>query len=277
VIQAEAKIGKAMARLAEIRVYPVKSLAGGTRLTAEVEPIGLRGDRRWMVVTPTGQALTQREVPRMALVQASETPTGICLGAPGMAALHVAEPCGVPRPVIIWRQAVVATDAGAMAAAWLTHYLGQPCALVYLADPAARPADPEYSRAEDRVSFADGFPVLLTSAASLADLNARLAAPIPMLRFRPNLVIEGTAAWNEDHWHIVRIGSTRFRVVKPCDRCVITTIDPATAARPDPEEPLRTLKTFRRDARGRVLFGQNLIPDGAGIVTVGDEVTVERK
>jgi uncharacterized protein YcbX len=124
------------------------------------------------------------------------------------------------------------------------------------------------------VSFADGYPLLLTSQASLDALNARLAAPVEMLRFRPNLVVEGAEAWAEYRWTRLRIGGAAFRVVKPCDRCVVTTIDPRTGTQPEPDEPLRTLKQFPRDARGRVLFGQNLVPEICGAVRVGDGVEV---
>jgi uncharacterized protein YcbX len=159
-------------------------------------------------------------------------------------------------------------------AAWLGGVLGVACRLVYLADAEARAVNPEFGAPGDVVSFADGYPLLLCSAASLAALNAGLAVPVPMLRFRPNLVVEGAAAWAEYDWARVRIGGVVFRAVKPCDRCVVTTIDPETGLQPDPDEPLRTLKMFRRDARGRVLFGQNLVPDGGGIVRVGDAVEV---
>ena len=261
-------------RLAEIRMFPVKSLRGGMHEAAEVEGIGLRGDRRWMVVDAHGAAMTQREVHRMALVQAVTGADGVVLTADGMPPLTVGVPgAGAPaRNVVLWRQAIAAVGADEAADSWLSQALGVACTLVYLADPAARPVDPDYAAPGNAVSFADGFPVLLTARESLADLNARMAHPVEMLRFRPNLVIEGAAAWAEDRWRRVRIGGAVFRVVKPCERCVIPSIDPETAERPDPDEPLRTLKTFRRDARGRVLFGQNLVPEVCGVVRVGDRV-----
>ncbi len=273
--------------LAEIRIFPVKSLRGDSHTHATVEPIGLQGDRRWMVIDPHGTAITQREVPRMALVHATASATGLHLATPHLATLHlatlglpplaIAEPApnNPPRRVSLWRQHIAAISAGREADAWLHQALGLRCHLVFLADPAARPVDPAYSIPGDTVSFADGFPLLLTTIESLADLNARLPHPIPMLRFRPNLVVEGAPAWAEDHWRRIHIGDTTFRVAKPCDRCIMTTIDPETAERPDPEEPLRTLKTFRRDGRGRVLFGQNLVPEVCGTVRVGDLVRIE--
>jgi uncharacterized protein YcbX len=263
-------------RVSEIRIFPVKGLRGEVLAAAEVTPAGLAGDRRWMVVDARGRFLSQRELPRMALVQARLVGGGVVLSAGGVAVLAVRVPGGdaARRDVAIWRDTVPAADAGDTAAAWLGGVLGVACRLVYLADDGARGVNREFGAPGDVVSFADGYPLLLASSASLAALNARLAVPVAMLRFRPNLVIEGAAAWAEYEWARVRIGQAVFRVVKPCDRCVVTTIDPETGLRPDTEEPLRTLKTFRRDARGRVLFGQNLVPDGGGVVRVGDTVEV---
>ncbi len=253
----------------------MKGLRGQVLEAAEVTAAGLAGDRRWMVVDRRGRFLSQREVRCMALVQARLADGGVVLAAAG-AEVFVAVPGADAAAVrvTIWRDTVPAVDAGDAAAAWLGGVLGMACRLVYLADAAARAVNPEYGMAGDVVSFADGYPVLLASSASLAALNARLAAPVPMLRFRPNLVIEGAAAWAEYEWPRVRIGAAEFRVVKPCDRCVVTTIDPETGLQPDAEEPLRTLKLFKRDARGRVLFGQNLVPDRGGVVRVGDAVEV---
>ncbi len=269
-------LGVFAVRVSEIRIFPVKGLRGEVLDAAEVTASGLAGDRRWMVVDARGRFLSQRELPCMALVQARLVDSGIVLATAGAGDFFVAVPgvCAPGAEVVIWRDKVPAVDAGNVAATWLGQVLGVECRLVYLADPAARAVNPEYGVAGDVVSFADGYPVLLTSAASLAALNDALAAPVQMLRFRTNLVIEGAPAWAEYEWKRVRIGAVAFRVVKPCDRCVVTTIDPGTASQPDPQEPLRTLKLFKRDARGRVLFGQNLVPDGGGAVQVGDAVEV---
>jgi uncharacterized protein YcbX len=255
-------------RLAEIRIYPVKSFRGDTFASAEVEPRGLAGDRRWLVVDAAGRFLTQRELPHMAVVGARNEPGGVALS------VAIPPPGAAARYVTIWRDTVAAVPAGAEADAWLTSALGVPCSLVHQADPSSRPIAPAYAAQGDVVSFADGFPLLLTTTASLADLNRRLRAPVPMLRFRPSLVIEGAPPWAEDNWHRIRIGAAVFRVPKPCDRCIIPTIDQETGSRPDPEEPLRTLKTFRRDSSGRVLFGMNLVPEVCGAVRVGDAVEV---
>jgi uncharacterized protein len=261
-------------RLAEIRIYPVKSLRGGAHASAAVEPRGLAGDRRWLVVDAANRFLTQRELPRMATIAARNEPPGLALSAPDRPPIFVPipPPDAAPRQVTIWRDTVEAVPAGPEAESWLTTTLGVPCALVYQANPASRPVSPAHAAPGDVVSFADGYPLLATSTASLSDLNARLPNPVPMARFRPNLVIEGAAPWAEDHWHRIRIGAALFRVPKPCDRCIIPSIDQETGLRPDPEEPLRMLKTFRRDATGRVLFGVNLVPETLGIIHADDEV-----
>jgi len=263
-----------MILLSEIRIFPVKSLRGAAHGQALVEQWGLAGDRRWLVTTPAGQFLTQREHPRMALITASVTAEGLLLSAAGQAPVVVPAPGAGDVVVTIWRDSVHARDAGEAAATFLSAALGLPCRLVHLADPAARKLRPDYAKGEESVSFADAFPLLLTSQASLADLNARLAAPIPMLRFRPNVVATGVPAWAEDTWRRIRIGGVVFRVDKPCDRCVMTTIDPETATRPNPVEPIRTLGRFRRDARGGVMFGQNMVPESQGVIHVGDMIEV---
>jgi uncharacterized protein YcbX len=264
-------------RLAEIRIYPVKSLRGDAHASAAVEPRGLAGDRRWLVVDEADCFLTQRELPHMATVAARNEPGGLTLSTPGRPPIFVPipPPDAAPRQVTIWRDTVEAVPAGPEAESWLTGALGEPCSLVYQANPTARPVNPAFAAPGDVVSFADGYPLLATTTASLEDLNARLPAPVPMPRFRPNLVIEGAAPWAEDHWRRIRVGAALFRTPKPCDRCSIPSIDQETGLRPDPEEPLRTLKTFRRDATGRVLFGVNLVPETLGIIRVGDKVELE--
>ncbi len=262
------------AYLSEISSYPVKSLAGGGHQTAQVHPWGLAQDRSWMIVDQAGRFLTQREHPRMAVLQASSQGDALLLRAPAMMPLGLPSNMGATKCVVrVWRDDVPATDCGNLAAAWLRAALGVPCRLVHLDDPHARKLRPDYARGQDEVvSFADGFPVLLTSAASLADLNTRLAASVLMSRFRPNLVIDGAAAWAEDTWQRVRIGGVIFRVAKPCDRCVMTTIDQQTGERPDANEPLGTLGTFRRDISGKIMFGQNLVPEGVGDIRVRDRI-----
>jgi uncharacterized protein YcbX len=259
-------------RVAELHVFPVKSLAGFSPEVARVRPWGLEGDRRYMVVRPDGGALTQRDFPSMAVVSAALVDGGLRLHAAGLGSVSAA-PAGARMAVTVWNDTIDATPCGAEVDAWLSGVLGTACRLVFLDDPSRRKIHETWRQGEESVSFADGFPVLLTSLASLGDLNARLAVPVRINRFRGNIVVTGAAAWDEDFWRVVRVGGVRFRVVKPCERCVVTTVEQETGARPDKTEPLRTLAVFRRDARG-VMFGQNLIPLEEGEICVGDAVEI---
>jgi uncharacterized protein YcbX len=190
-------------------------------------------------------------------------------------------PGGELVPVTVWDSKLLAAAVSEAADAWLSDVVAEPVRLVYLDDPTRRRPNPAYSRDGDRVSFADGYPLLLTAEGSLGQLNSLIAAgpraaegPLPMRRFRPNVVVAGAAPWAEDRWRLVRIGGVVFRAVKGCDRCVLTTIDPDTAAKG--KEPIATLATCRR-WDGKVWFGINLIPDTpprAGAIRVGDPVQV---
>ncbi|MGG7575173.1 MOSC domain-containing protein [Streptomyces sirii] len=263
--------------LQSIHLYPVKSLAGSDPGEAVVEPWGLAGDRRWMLVDAGPRMITQRQQPRLALARAEELPGGaLRLTAPGMAALTVELPgCGETVSVEVWKDEVEAVPAGEAAAEWFRGYLGVECRLVHLDAPEKRrPIHPEYCEPGETVGFADGFPLLLTTASSLDAVNSLVAqgdhpdeGPLPMNRFRPNVVVDGTAPWAEDDWRRIRIGEVVFRVVKPCARCVVTTTDQRTAERG--KEPLRTLARRRRFG-DRLVFGQNLIPRGAGTIRIGD-------
>lgn len=265
-----------MLKLAEIRIYPVKGLRGISVAEARVEPWGLAGDRRWMVVDAHDTFISQRQLPGMARIDAAPIEGGLRLSASGRRSIEVATPnARTPAlEVAIWKNRVAAVPAGSEADRWLSAMFGVPCRLVHMADPAgARPVDPDYAAPDDRVSFADGYPLLVTNAASLSDLNTRLDRPVPMDRFRTNLLVAGAAAWAEDAWRTLRVGGAAFAAVKTCDRCVVTTVDQATGEKADDNEPLRTLGGFRRDARGRTIFGQNLIPRRLGRIAVGDPVT----
>lgn len=262
-------------KVAALNIFPVKALAGLCPAQADVEPWGLAGDRRWMVVDRSGRFLSQRTFPCMATLRATPIPAGLRLEAPGREALEVA----LPRPeatrlaVTVWRSTLPAALATPEAADWLSTVLNHDARLVHMHDPLSRPVNPAHGLPGETTSFADGYPVLLTSLSSLADLNTRLARPVPISRFRANIVVEGAPAWVEDTWRMIRIGKATFRVVKPCDRCIVTTIDQQTGARPDRLEPLRTLGKFRHDERG-IMFGQNLVPAALGRVSVGDEVVI---
>jgi uncharacterized protein len=242
-----------------------------------VEPLGIEHDRRWMAVRPDGTFLTGREVPSLVRVRAVPVPAGLGLSAPGMPGLEVhTPPADAPRlDITIWNDTCSAARAQAQADQWLSDYLGQPAVLVYVDAQMERPVDPRYAASEDRVGFADGFPLLLLSETSLAALNQRLPHPVSMARFRPNLVVDGCEPFAEDGWKRLRIGSVELAVVKPCARCVFTTVDPETGRRDPAGEPLRTLATFRRfGAKGQVMFGQNVVVRRPGTVRVGDPVEV---
>jgi uncharacterized protein len=260
--------------------YPVKSLRGTSLQASPVDRIGLAGDRRWMVVDGGNKFQTIREHPVMTQIEAIPHDDGsLTLSHPAHGSVTVAVPADPSsRSVRIWGDDVNAVPADATAGRFLSTILGIPAALVYLANPDARPVDPTFGQTGDATSFADGFPVLLTSTMSLNDLNARLtgtgAGKVDMRRFRPNVVISGARPWTEDTWKVVRIGNVTFRVAKPCARCVVTTRDPDTGVQSDPREPLKTLASFHRAANGGVIFGQNLIPDSTGEIRVGDTVEV---
>ncbi|CAN5490093.1 MOSC domain-containing protein [soil metagenome] len=274
--------------LTALHRYPVKSCRGEAVTHAAVEPWGLAADRRWMLVDDAGAAITAREVNAMLLLRPEITEAGLRLhaaGSAGRAPLDVPLPDpAVQVPISLWGSHLTAAPTGRDAAAWVSDVLGVSARLVWLDDPARRPTDPAFTSAEDRVSLADGYPLLLASEESLAALNDQVlasggpaAAALPMTRFRPNVVVRGAAAWTEDDWRRIRIGEATFRAVKGCARCVLTTIDPDTAERG--KEPIASLARLRR-WDNKTWFGINLQPDGDGTpagrprISVGDEVEV---
>ena len=269
-------------RIHSLHVYPIKSASGVDRSEAQVERRGLAGDRRWMIVGPDGDFLSQRSRPELARIRVAETTDGLRLSAPGQPTLFVSTPSPeAPRQrVTVWDDPVDAAVASDAACDWVSSHLDTDAVLVSMPEDALRPVDPAYATgADDVVSFADGYPLLLTSTTSLSALNERVDGPdLPMNRFRPNLVVEGADPFAEDRWKRLRVGEATFRVVKPCARCSVTTVDQDTGERPSGEhgsEPLQTLNTFRRDAEtGKVYFGWNLIPETTGRVAVGEPVEV---
>ena len=252
--------------------YPLKSASGEALLSAEVDGLGLHGDRRWMLVDEqTGRFLSQRGLPAMARLLARwQGDSHLLLDAAQMPPLRVAVPAANQnlRRVSVWQDELEVPDAGDAAAEWLSRLLGQACRLVHVPVERARQVDARYAPPGERVAFADGFPLLLIGQASLDDLCARVGRPLEMRRFRPNLVIDGGAPYAEDGWRRIRIGSLELRLVKPCSRCVIPTLDPDTGERSADLEPLATLQRYRR-GEGGVLFGQNLLVTGSGRLEVG--------
>lgn len=263
-----------MTQIASLIYYPIKACRGFEVDSSRVELMGLEHDRRMMVVTPDGEFLTQREFPKLALVTPTLSGDSLTLSAPNYDSISVAiQTTGTPWPVNIWKsKGVHAIDQGGEAAGWFSDWLGASVRLVHIADGFKRRLNPKYAVSEnDHTGFADGYPILVISEESLADLNARLETPLPMNRFRPNLVVKGCEPFAEDTWKRIRIGEVGMAVVKPCPRCVVTTIDKETLEQR--KEPLKTLNTFRKQAGG-AMFGQNVIPLNEGRLNVGMTVEV---
>ena len=261
-----------MIRVSRLFIYPVKSCRGIALDEAEVVVTGFAHDREWLVVDRSGAFMTQRDWPGLARVEVALTTDGLRLAAAGLPPLAVAAGADDgSRTVTIWGDRCVALSAGPGPAGWFSELLGASCELVRLPPSSERPVDPRFAAANDRVGFADAFPFLLLSEASLAGLNRRLERPLTMDRFRPNIVIDGCGPHAEDGWSRIAIGGVGFRVVKPCARCVITTIDQRTGERG--REPLRTLATYRLVGH-KILFGQNLVHEGRGTIRVVDECVV---
>lgn len=272
-----------MPRVSALHIYPVKSCRGHSIATADADNWGFVGDRRYMVVSAIdGLFLTQRTHPRMALIETELTARGLTLASPNHASVTVSSMVSATenpqRSVTIWKDTVAAVDCGDEVAEWLSRFLGLPLRLVHTGANFHRSVSPKHARPGDEVSFADGAPMLVVSEASLAELNDRIVAqggePVPMNRFRPNIVLSGGTAFAEDTLTRFRLGDVVFRHVGLCARCPITTTDQFTAARG--KEPLKTLATFRRDVADPtdVNFGVNLVNETkSGTVRVGDEVT----
>lgn len=270
-----------MATITALNVYPVKSCKGIALRQAHLLTTGIEHDREWMIVRPNGQFVTQREVPRLALIETRLTATGLRLDAPQTDGIEVPyDHEGAGLEVICWRDRCAAFDAGDEVAGWLEAHLHAPYRLVRFDRRRDRLASPEWTQGIDATTqFADGYPFLVISQASLDDLNARLLRPLPMNRFRPNIVVTGLPPYGEDQTHELRTPTVALRIVKPCTRCAITTTDQVTAQR-DGDEPLRTLRSYRfsRELKG-VMFGQNMIlVRGAGeMLSVGQSLQVEPK
>ena len=263
-------------RLSAIFRYPVRSLRGQSLEQATIEPRGILGDRRWMVVDDTGRFLTRREFSRMALFDVRATPDGLLLSHPDHGTVHVGQP-DAAAPLIharVWKDIVPVRCADAQTGDFLTRAIGRPAQLVYQPDESRRAIDPAYADPDDETSLSDGYPLLVTALGSLAALNERLALPIGITRFRPNLVIDGVEPWAEDKWRLIRIGGATLRIVKPCSRCINTTQDELTGERFEGNDPLKTLRWMGRMTKGGIMFGQNAIPDGPGEVRVGDEIEI---
>jgi uncharacterized protein YcbX len=264
------------AAIAALFVYPVKSCRGIAAREATVTERGLQNDREWLIVDSSDRFVTQREVPQLALVLPSLAEHALRLDAPGMPSFDVAYDIGGDhRSVTIFRDTLPAIDQGDNAARWLSSYLQRAVRLVRFDAALRRYCNKAYAgETGAHTAFADGYPILVIGESSLADLNTRLDVALPMNRFRPNIVLSGVEAYDEDHVDTLECGKLTLKLVKPCVRCQITTTDQATAV--VGIEPLPTLGTYRRnDALEGVMFGMNaIVAAGAGgRVHVGDRVT----
>ncbi len=255
-----------------LTVYPVKSARGIPLSLAVIEKRGLSLDRRWMLVDENRLFLSQRRIPRLALISLRIQSESLVAHIPGREGISLPKnPSGELIRVRIWDDEVDAIDLGSDTAGWFAAYLGVQCRLVYMPEQTVRPLKRRVTGGNDQTSFADAYPLLLISEASLDWLNGRLKDPVPMDRFRPNIVVRGCEPFEEDRWRIVRVGHVTLHVVKPCARCVVTTVDQETGL--TAEEPLATLSKVRRFGND-VLFGQNCVPHEGGTVHVGDPVEV---
>jgi len=265
-----------MITLSNLTYYPIKACRGFDVSESRVERMGLANDRRMMVVTPEGEFLTQREYPRLALITPTLKNDSVTLSAPSFDSIQFAiQKSGTPTIVNIWKsKGVHAIDQGDETAGWFSDWLGVSVRLVHVADGFKRKLNPDYAiSAEDHTGFADGYPILIISEASLLDLNSKLDAsrPLPMNRFRPNIVVQNCESFAEDTWKRIRIGDVEMALVKPCPRCVVTTIDKETLEKS--KEPLKTLATYRNQEDG-VMFGMNVIPLNEGEIKVGMSVEI---
>jgi uncharacterized protein YcbX len=258
--------------LSEINIYPVKSLAGIALESVQLDRFGPRGDRRWALVDDKGVAITQRDDAQLALIKTQLLCDALILRLGG-------DCIEIPIPgkdaqkcqLRVWADEVSAVDAGQEAAAWLSKNLGRKCRLAYIPDDSIRLVDDNYASAGETVGFADAFPILLISQASLDDLNSRLETAVPMNRFRPNLVVSGCEPFAEDSWSRIRVGEVEFDLVKPCDRCVMPSIDQNTAQRDTNIN--RVLASYRR-RDGKIYFGQNLLYHKMGKLQLSSPIEV---
>lgn len=263
--------------VSSIHIYPIKSCGGIELREATALPRGLQHDRRYMVVDAAGKFMTQRDYPRMALVAVKLLENGLQLSAPDMPVQNVAVPAGPLAAVEVWKSSLNLPVADEAVNAWLSTFLQQPCRLVYLPDDITRCATSSRAKEGDEVSLADGFPLLVTTTASLAELNMRLPTALPMNRFRPNLVVDGATAWDEDSWHMIQIGDVRLELMKPCSRCNMTQVDQALGIE-DGKEPIRSMRKFRfSQVEAGVLFGVNATQRNNGKIKVGDAVEIKTR
>lgn len=262
-----------MVTVSQLFCYPFKSARGIALDQTYVGERGLEFDRRWMAVDAGGRFLSQRTHSMLARIRVRlDLPSGhVVLSYAGMPDLALPLTFSSPyrRNVVVWDDTMSALVCGDEADRWMTQVAGETASIVYFPEDSHRAVDTRYAHNQEHTAFADAFPVLVLSQASLDDLNSRLDLPLAMERFRPNVVVTGCRAYEEDTWSVCEVGSAELEMVKPCARCVITTIDQDTLARSI--EPLATLSRYRQSPHNKTLFGQNALVRRTGIIRVGDE------
>ncbi|NMP31682.1 MOSC domain-containing protein [Thalassotalea sp. M1531] len=259
-------------QLRQISVYPIKSSAGIDISSSWVDNIGLPYDRRFVVCDSNGQFITARTLPKLCLIQANLTPDGLMITAPDMPLLNVKyhQCLDQYQHVSVWGDSILGQRCHESVDNWISQFVGHSCHLLFFGEQSSR----QVKNTSTPVAFADGYPLLLISQASLDDLNSKLKHAVSMKQFRPNMVVSGCEPFAEDSWRHIRIGEVEFELTKPCSRCIFTTVDPITAEKHHQQEPLATLKSYRKVEKGDVMFGQNLIPLNKGQIKIGDKITV---
>lgn len=260
-------------KVSEINLYPVKSCAGISLSSGKIVDTGFEHDREWMIVDDTGNFVTQRQYPKLSLVRVVPIHNGIRFETAGLESIDVPILLNGKRVnTNVWEHACIGIDQGEEISNWLSKFIGKRCHLIRMAPDFKRGVKEKYqTNKKEVVGFADGFPFLLISEESLKDLNSKMDEKLPMNRFRPNIVVSGGNAFQEDLWKKIRIGNTTFRVVKSCARCEITTVDQSTGEKKN--EPLETLGTYRTKPKG-VMFGRYLVHEGPGVINIGDVIEI---
>jgi MOSC domain-containing protein len=261
--------------LSEIYIYPVKSFAGIKVDTWNIDEKGLIHDRKWMLIDDQQQFLSQRKLPRMSMIKTAIDHDRLIISIPEMEDISIPlnPQQGEQIETYIWRDQCTARLVSERADQLLSEFLQIPCRLVYQPNETKRKVDQKFASEDDIINFSDGFPFLLISQGSLAALNEAMDIPLPMSRFRPNLVVSGCDSYAEDYWRHISIANINFRLPKPCSRCAVTTVNPERATYN--KEPLRTLNRLRKWKNG-VYFGQNAIHDNPGVLSVGDTVRINQ-
>jgi uncharacterized protein YcbX len=267
-----------MMTISQLFIYPIKSLGGIEVNRAEVTDRGFKYDRRWMLVDRQHRFMTQREIPQLALLKTSIEQDQLIVTNSIKTGNSIRFPIelstGNKIRCIVWEDDCEALEAGPEINAWFSQQLNMDCKLVYMPDESLRKVDPDYSIDNEITSFSDAYPFLIIGQSSLDDLNSKLSVPIPMNRFRPNIVFEGGYAFEEDEMEHFVINAINFFGVKPCARCVVTTIDQQKAEKG--KEPLKTLSSYR-EKNNKIYFGQNLLHKGNGLIQRGDELRILKR